>query len=149
MKTGRREFIGAASLAAVSWPACASVQSTPLFNERATGVHSCVIVFDESLPDSRAFALRSRTQGARTMPLGNDIGALWFQHLMPLVSSPGHTVTGLTTHADAFLLTRLALGLGLRIERHSAEAHAGPDTLVMWRLDSSGAMTDQSVRRGM
>ncbi|QIE27876.1 hypothetical protein SBC1_59870 (plasmid) [Caballeronia sp. SBC1] len=144
MKTGRREFIGAASLVAacggMPWPAQASVRSTTLHNEydeQAVRGDSLIIIFDERVADSRAFAFRSRTRGVRTVPLGNDIGTLWFQHLMPLASSPGNVIAGLTRHADAFLLTRFAQGIGLRIAQHSAEAHAGPDTLVMWRLDTS------------
>lgn len=99
------------------------------------------IVFDEHLADSRAFAVRSRTTGARIVPLGNDIGMLWFEHLMPLASSPGNTIAGLTTHANAFLLTRFAQGIGLQVAQRTAEAHAGPKTLVMWQLVATGART--------
>jgi len=144
MKTGRREFIGAVSLVAacggMSWPARARVRSTPLYNEydeRAARGDSLIIVFDERVADSCAFAFRSRARGARIVPLGNDIGMLWFQHLMPLASSPGNVIAGLTRHADAFLLTHFAQGTGLRTTQRTAEAHAGPDTLVMWRLNAS------------
>ena len=145
MKTGRREFIGAASLAAacapMSWPAQAIVRSTTLLDERVTCDHALVIVFDERVADSRAFAFRSRTRGAHLVPMGHDIGVLWFQHLMPLVSLSGNTVAGLTRYADAFLLTRFAQGIGLRIAQRTAEAHAGPNTLVMWRLTAGNART--------
>ncbi|WP_051888904.1 hypothetical protein [Caballeronia sordidicola] len=141
MKTGRREFLASASLAAasirVSWPAQTMLRSAMLSSEQVglghTG-HTLTIVFDEHRADSRAFALRSRTMGARIVPLGNDIGMLWFEHLMPLASSPGNTIAGLTTHANAFLLTRFAQGIGLRVEQRTAEAHAGSDTLVMWQM---------------
>jgi len=145
MKPGRREFIAAASLAAacgrMSLPARATVQSATLSNERGALAHALTIIFDEDLADSRAFAFRSRTMGARIVPLGNDIGALWFQSLMPLASSLGTTITGLTRHADAFLLTRFAQGTGMRVTQRTASAHAGPDTLVMWRIDTSGTRT--------
>lgn len=144
MRTGRREFIRAASLSAACGGmlcrAQASVRSTTLYNEydeHAARGDSLIIIFDERVADSRAFAFRSRTKGARTVPMGNDIGMLWFQHLMPLASSPGNVIAGLTRHADAFLLTRFAQGAGLRITQHTAEPHAGPVTLVMWRLDAS------------
>ena len=141
MKTGRREFLASASLVAasirVSWPAQTMLRSATLSSEQVglghTG-HTLTIVFDQHRADSRAFALRSRTMGARIVPLGNDIGMLWFEHLMPLASSPGNTIAGLTTHANAFLLTRFAQGIGLRVEQRTAEVHAGSDTLVMWQL---------------
>jgi len=147
MRTGRREFIRAASLSAACGGmlcrAQASVRSTTLYNEynqydeHAARGDSLIIVFDERVADSRAFAFRSRTMGARTVPLGNDIGMLWFQHLMPLASSPGNVIAGLTKHADAFLLTRFAQSTGLRITQQTAEPHAGPVTLVIWRLNAS------------
>jgi hypothetical protein len=141
MKTGRREFLASASLAAasirVSWPAQTMLRSATLSSAQVglghTG-HTLTIVFDAHLADSRTFALRSRTMGARIVPIGNDIGMLWFKHLMPLAISPGNTIAGLTTHANAFLLTRLAQGIGLRVEQRTAEAHAGSDTLVMWQM---------------
>lgn len=146
MKTGRREFLANASLASacvsVSWPARAILRSPTLSREHVEHValgHTLTIVFDEHLADSRAFAVRSRTMGARIMPLGNDVGTLWFERLMPLVSSPGNVIAGLTTHANAFLLTRLAQGIGLRVEQHTTEARAGSDTLVMWQVAATNA----------
>jgi hypothetical protein len=145
MKPGRREFMAAASLAAacgrMSLPAQATVQSALLSNERGASPHALTILFDEDLADSRTFAFRSRAMGARIVPLGEDIGALWFQSLMPLASSPGTTIAGLTRHADAFLLTRFAQGAGMRTTQRTAGAHAGPDTLVMWKLEPGGTRT--------
>jgi hypothetical protein len=145
MKAGRREFIAAASLAAVcgrmSLPVQATMQSATLSNERGGLARALTIIFDRDLADSRTFAFRLRTMGARILPLGNDIGALWFESLMPLASSPGNTITGLTGHADAFLLTRFAQGTGMRVTQRTADAHTGPGTLVMWRLDTSGTRT--------
>jgi hypothetical protein len=149
MKTGRREFVATASLATaclrVSWPAQTMLRSSTLSatlssEQRALG-HTLTIVFDEHLADSRAFAVRSRTTGARIVPLGNDIGVLWFKRLMPLASSPGNTIAGLTTHANAFLLTRFAQGIGLQVAQRTTEKHAGSDTLVMWQLVANDART--------
>ena len=138
MKTGRREFLASASLAAasirVSWPGQTMLRSATLSSAQVGLGHTLIIVFDAHLADSRAFALRSRTMGARIVPIGNDIGMLWFKHLIPLAISPGNTIAGLTTQANAFLLTRLAQGIGLRVEQRTAEAHAGSDTLVMWQM---------------
>jgi hypothetical protein len=143
MKTSRRDFLATASLAAayvpVSWPAQTMLRSPMLSSEQVAPGQALTIVFDEHLADSRAFALRSRTMGARIVPLGNDIGVLWFERLMPLASSPGNTIVGLTTHANAFLLTRFAQGIGLRVAQRAAGAHAGPDMLVMWQLVANGA----------
>jgi len=143
MKTSRRDFLATASLAAayvpMSRPAQTMLRSPMLSSEQVAPGHALTIVFDEHLADSRAFALRSRTMGARIVPLGNDIGVLWFERLMPLASSPGNTIVGLTTHANAFLLTRFAQGIGLRVAQRAAGAHAGPDMLVMWQLVANGA----------
>jgi len=143
MKTSRRDFLATASLAAayvpMSRPAQTMLRSPMLSSEQVAPGHALTIVFDEHLADSRAFALRSRTMGARIVPLGNDIGVLWFERLMPLASSPGNTIAGLTTHANAFLLTRFAQGIGLRVAQRAAGAHAGPDMLVMWQLVANGA----------
>ena len=145
MKTGRREFVATASLATaclrVSWPAQTMLQSATLSSEQMALGDTLTIVFDEQLPDSRAFAVRSRMMGARIVPLGNDIGMLWFKRLMPLASSPGNTIAGLTTHANAFLLTRFAQGIGLQVAQRTTEKHAGSDTLVMWQLDANDART--------
>src|ERR1700710_937271 len=147
MKTGRREFVATASLATaclrVSWPAQtmlrSATRSATLSSEQMALGDTLTVVFDEHLPDSRAFAVRSRTMGARIVPLGNDIGVLWFKRLMPLASSPGNTIAGLTTHANAFLLTRFAQGIGLQVAQRITGKHAGSDTLVMWQLDANGA----------
>jgi hypothetical protein len=145
MKTGRREFVVTTSLATaclrVSWPAQTMLQSATLSSEQMALGDTLTIVFDEQLPDSRAFAVRSRMMGARIVPLGNDIGMLWFKRLMPLASSPGNTIAGLTTHANAFLLTRFAQGIGLQVAQRTTEKHAGSDTLVMWQLGANDART--------
>ncbi len=145
MKTSRRDFLAAASLTAayvpVSWPAQTMLHSSTLSSEHVTPGHALTLVFDEHLADSRAFAVRSRTTGARIVPLGNDIGMLWFERLMPLASVPGNTIMGLTTHASAFLLTRFAQSIGLRVAQRTAGAHVKPDTLVMWQLVADGART--------
>lgn len=89
------------------------------------------VIVDERNADSRAFALRARMAGARVMPLCDEIGALWFDRLMPLATSHGNVLAGLTTHADAFLLTRFALENGLAITRRAA----GENALVAWRIE--------------
>lgn len=150
MKQGRRTFLAAASLAAAGspalWPA-AQAMAHP--DELAAHAHPLTIVFDERLPDSRAFAFRARVTGARIVPLANDIGLLWFQSLMPSGGAPPATLAGLTRHADAFLLARLALGIGMRATRQAADAHTGPDALVMWRLDPPSTSAFNSAYTGL
>src|SRR5260370_28421198 len=125
MKTGRRDFLAAASLAAASarvlWPVRAMAQS----GEPAARANSLTIVFDERLADSRAFAFRSRTMGARVVPLRDDIGVLSFPPPMPLAASPGNTIPGLTRHPDPFLLTCFPQRSGLRATQITPERRAG------------------------
>jgi hypothetical protein len=151
MKQQRRDFLTAALAAAGSpalWAAMpAATRPDTLFAQ----AHSLTIVFDERLPDSRAFAFRARAMGARTgariVPMGNDIGLLWFQSLAPANGAPPDTLAGLTRHADAFLLARLALGIGMQVTRQAADTHTGPDALVMWRLDPPSTCSLSSLSR--
>ncbi len=137
MKHQRRDFLTAALAAAGSPALWAAMPAATRPDTLSTQAHSLTIVFDERLPDSRAFAFRARVnvKGARIVPMGNDIGLLWFQRLMPANGASPDTLAGLTRHADAFLLARLALGIGMQVTRQAADAHTGPDALVMWRLD--------------
>lgn len=150
MKTSRRAFLANASLtsacmsigASVPWPAQAMPRPATPSGEHAAFDHTggtLTIVFDEHLADSRAFAVRSRAMGARIVPLGNDVGMLWFERLMPLANSPLNMIAGLTTHAHAFLLTRFAQSIGSRVLQRASEAYAGPDRAVMWRLVAANA----------
>jgi hypothetical protein len=131
MKTARRNFLAAASLAAASphvWPAC------PPSEADADGPR-LMMVFDEQQADSRAYAWRARLTGARIVPLRDDIGMLWFASLMPVVASPGHVLAGLTRHADAFLLAGFAGSIGMRMTQRITGARGQADALVAWRLE--------------
>jgi hypothetical protein len=153
MKQGRRDFLAAALAAAGSpalWPAAqAMARPNELAAHARSLTNSLTIVFDERLADSRAFAFRARVMGARIVPLANDTGLLWFQSLMPADGPPPGTLAGLTRHADAFLLARLALGIGMRVTRQAADAHTGPDALVMWRLDPPSTSAFSSADTGL
>jgi hypothetical protein len=137
MKTSRRDFLAVASVAAASAWALRPEREMAPSGASARG-HALTIVFDEQLPDSRAFAMRARVLGARIVPMRHDIGALWFETLMPALGSTG-AIAGLTRHADAFLLTRLAIGAGMRLDQRAVEGRAGTDALIAWRLDASAA----------
>jgi hypothetical protein len=125
MNTTRRDFLAAASLAKASVPAWGAPSPN-----RTGDAASLIIVCDEQLADSRAYALRALMTGARVVPLRDDIGMLWWATLMPRAASPGHVLAGLTRHADAFLLAGFAQGIGMRMTRR-----AQADALVAWRLE--------------
>jgi hypothetical protein len=136
MRTSRRDFLAVASVATASawalWPGRAMA---PAGEALAQG-HSLTVVVDERLPDSRAFAMRARVLGARIVPMRSDIGALWFETLMPTVGSTGGAIAGLTRHADAFLLTRFATSAGMRLAQQAVEGRARSDASIAWRLDA-------------
>jgi hypothetical protein len=99
---------------------------------------SLTIVFDEQLPDSRAFATRARMLGARIVPMRSDVGALWFETLMPAIEASAGAIAGLTRHADAFLLTRFAMAAGMRLGQRVVRERAGSDALIAWRFNAPG-----------
>jgi hypothetical protein len=134
MTASRRDFLAAASLAAASAPAWAAY----LPGEAGNAGSIITIVFDEQLADSHAYALRARMTGARIVPLRADIGVLWFESLMPAAAKPGHSIAGLTRHADAFLLAAFAQGIGMRMTRRAADARGQADALIAWRLEAPG-----------
>jgi hypothetical protein len=139
MRTSRRDFLAVASVATASAWALRPERAMAPAGEAVAQGHSLTVVFDEQLPDSRAFAMRARVLGARIVPMRSDIGALWFEMLMPEVRSTGGAIAGLTRHADAFLLTRFAMGAGMRLGQRAVEGRAGSDALIAWRLDAPAA----------
>jgi hypothetical protein len=122
MNAARRRFLGAGAL----FGAFAAPGSSPARAEPGQGGERVVIV-DERLADSRAFALRARLTGARIVPLRGDTGALWHACLLPLGDARATTIAGLTTHADAFVLMHFARQSGMRCTRQDAGA------LVSWQ----------------
>jgi hypothetical protein len=138
MRSGRREFIAGVGVTSV-----ATAGGWALWPERVSGstddsarARSLTIVFDEQLPDSRAFAMRGRGPRARIVPLRSDMGALWFETLVPAIGPGGGTISGLTTHADAFLLTRFAMAAGMRLSHRAVRERAGLDALIAWRVNA-------------
>jgi hypothetical protein len=120
----RRDFLVVASVTAIS--------VTPLWQLSALAP-SCarrlIVSFDKDLPDSHAFALSASAAGARSMALSGDTGDMWFELLKRGLTSPQFVFAGLTRHADAFLLARLAQGAGMRTAQRSEGA------LTMWRFE--------------
>jgi hypothetical protein len=123
MKQARRDFLMVASMTAVG------VQTLRPVAASLPGAPRLTVIFDKHLADSRAFALRACMAGAQGVALSGDIGEMWFELLKPDDGSRQNAFAGLTHHADAFLLARLAQGAGMRVTQRPAGA------LIMWRLD--------------
>jgi hypothetical protein len=126
MTLARRDFLTTALAAAFSLQRPKPSQAQMRSGKRATPL---VILFDERLPESRALASGARMTGASAVPLRGDIGLLWYERLMPAQGVAPVTFAGLTRHAEAFLLARLAHSVGMHMTRESAQ------TLILWRLD--------------
>ncbi|WP_250467882.1 hypothetical protein [Caballeronia sp. GAFFF2] len=124
MRRARREFLTGASLAAAYAWAIESIGDTKAARMRL------LVVCDERCSDSRAFAHRASLNGARVVAWRNDAGLLWHERLLP-DASLGVPLAGLTTYADAFVLSRLAWTCGLRMTKLACNAEA----LVAWRME--------------
>jgi hypothetical protein len=78
-----------------------------------------LLVFDQ------AFGGRLRPEfSAALIPLTGDAGWLWHEHLCD-----ARHITGLTRHADAFVLMRLAADTGMRTSQRALDADA-----VLWSV---------------
>jgi hypothetical protein len=118
MSTSRRAFLIAT---------CASGLVCTGFGGAAAPTRTWVI--DEELPQSGVLIRRARLSGSRIASLPGDAGWLWFERLsLEAMSSRG--VGGLTRCADAFVLTQLAAGIGMRATRRMLDEHA-----VLWTLE--------------
>lgn len=82
-------------------------------------------VIDEELPQSGELILRARLSGAHIASLSGDAGWLWFERL-----SSAQRIGGLTRCADAFVLTQLGAGIGMRATQRKLDGHA-----VLWTLE--------------
>ncbi|WP_168793474.1 hypothetical protein [Paraburkholderia aromaticivorans] len=94
-----------------------------------------VAVVDSTLAYGAAFAGYAAHRQLPVFETGDDIGALWYTTLAPLLcATPTSTPTllsasliGLTRESDYFVLNQLAKSAGNVIE-HSHEQSAGSDT---------------------
>lgn len=93
-----------------------------------------VAVADSTLAYGAAFAGYAAHRQLPVFQTGDDIGALWYTTLAPLLcATPAHglafpsaTLIGLTRASDYFVLNQLARTAGQVIE-HSHEQSMGPD----------------------
>ncbi|BAN25658.1 hypothetical protein [Caballeronia insecticola] len=119
MNLSRRAFLIATGAAGLSRPA---------FGKAALPQRTWVI--DENLPQSRVLIARARFADARIVSLSGDAGWLWFERLSFEAISMSQGLSGLTCSADAFVLTQLAAGIGMRATQHRLDAYA-----VLWTLE--------------
>ena len=95
----------------------------PAFGGLATSTATWVI--DEALSQSVELIRRVRMSGAQIASLSGDAGWLWFERL-----SSAPRIGGLTRCADAFVLTQLGAGIGMRATQRTLDGHA-----VLWTLE--------------
>ncbi len=95
---------------------------------RAAARSNTLAIVDSTLACGPSFARYAAQMKLPIFETGDDIGALWYTTLAPLL---GRTLTttppsliGLTRASDYFVLSELATRAGHRIE-HSHEQHAG------------------------
>lgn len=85
-----------------------------------------VAVIDSTLASGAAFAGYAAQCSLTVLEAGDDIGALWYTTLVPLLrAAPGPafapaSLIGLTRSSDYFVLERLATGAGHRVEHCDA-----------------------------
>src|SRR5258708_7867012 len=113
MRSSRREFMrsGAMMLGALSAGDLSSMASAaekadehmPAQDSSALGIY--MVVYDHRMPDSAAFAQRSRSLGLRTEDLDRgDVTALWYSDLYHRWKKGPVAIAGLTTYEALFVL---------------------------------------------
>lgn len=83
-------------------------------------------VVDVDLPQSGIIVRRARLTGAQIASLSGDAGWLWIERL-----SSSHAIGGITRYADAFVLSQLGAGVGMRATHHRTFG----DGAVLWTLE--------------
>ena len=121
MTTTRRAFLVAAGTSGLPWIAFGG----------ATRTSARIWVVDEALPQSRVLVRRARLTNGRVQSLSGDAGWLWIERLSEEAISSPHPIGGLTRFADAFVLSRLSAGIGMRTTHH----RAFDDGAVLWTLE--------------
>lgn len=105
--------------AAWPWLACFAARSDTV---------DTVAVIDSTLADGAAFADYARLSPLTVVEAGDDIGALWYTTLAPLLRAmPGlapAALIGLTRASDYFVLKELATSAGHRVEHCHAQCAA-------------------------
>jgi hypothetical protein len=121
MSTTRRAFLISAGASGLPWISVGV----------AARASTRIWVIDEALPQSRVMLRRARLTSARVESLSGDAGWLWIERLSKEAMSSSHAIGGLTRFADAFVLSQLGAGIGMRATHHRAFV----DDAVLWTLE--------------
>ena len=130
----RRSFIlDAAALIAGTWGGCSAQSHASVPAAMAARAVAPVVpvapvttvLVDISLGRSIAFASDAVSAGASLVPLGNDVGALWYARL----AGTRGRLAGVLRPSDAFVLSRLARHAGHTVTE--CPLHAGTVELAV------------------
>jgi hypothetical protein len=86
-------------------------------NAAASGPAGAVFgaVFDSGVPQSLAFAERTRSMGLRSFGFAGDMSSVWFDQLLPALRAKPAPLIGLTTPGALFCFEQLAWNAGMRV----------------------------------
>jgi hypothetical protein len=86
-------------------------------NAAASGPAGAVFgaVFDSGVPQSLAFAERTRSMGLRSFGFAGDMSSVWFDQLLPALRAKPAPLIGLTTPGALFCFEQLAWEAGMRV----------------------------------
>ena len=96
-----------------------------------------MVIYDERLPASRAFARGAKRNGISASELGGDAGELWYNTIRPRLRLIPHRLLGLTLASDLFLLKLLAADVGMKVWHEVPQSPSG--SMVSWVIASGVA----------
>ncbi|NYH21517.1 hypothetical protein [Paraburkholderia bryophila] len=104
--------------AGAAWPSLANADARP----------NTLAIVDTTLTHGPAFAEYANRLKLPLFDAGDDIGALWYTTLVPLLDRTSlrtqPSLIGLTRASDYFVLKQLATGAGYRCEAHGGKNKA-------------------------
>ena len=111
----RRQFFKAVTLlsAGVLIPGARLMRDSAIGKE--TDGSLSMVIYDERIPASCAFARSACRDGMSAVELKADIGQLWHNTIRPRLRLTPHRLLGLTLASDLFLLKLLAADAGMKI----------------------------------
>ena len=158
MRSSRREFmrsgtmlfgaLSAGGLSAMASAVGGADEHVPAQESSALEIY--MVVYDHRMPDSAAFAERSRSLGLRTEDLDRgDVTALWYNDLYHRWKKSPVAIAGLTTYEALFVLEGFGNDAGLR-RTFSAEHRigGGSNRTQAFRSCRSGTASVTGAPRG-
>ncbi|MDD5175549.1 MAG: hypothetical protein PHQ05_03875 [Sterolibacterium sp.] len=136
----RRQFFNAVAviLAGVLVPGKRLMRYDAIGNGATTP--PTMVVYDERIPASCAFARSVSRAGIRAIESRGDVGELWHNAMRPALQRVPHRLIGLTLASDIFLLKLLAADAGMKVWHEVPSASSG--NLVFWgiadKVDEAG-----------